>query len=151
MYTNTITIFNRYSSLQGDFWYAKVIENVDLIVDKAAINAKYGTDSTDTAKLHVKYALDEENKINISGYRYYPPKEWENLTNDMLETAITFRSGQKFDFFVEGALEFDAPIDDSNYRNGFYDYMNKQYDNVFAISSSSSPYTIIKHFEIMGK
>lgn len=150
MYTETITLFNRYTSTQGDYWYPKVLENVDLIVDKAAINAKYGTDSSDTAKLHVKYKTVNGN-VDINDYTYYPPKAWEDLTNDELATAITFRSGQSFDFFVLGAFQYTEPIDDSKYRNGFYDYMNKEYDNVFAISSASNPYKVIKHFEIMGK
>lgn len=150
MYLDTITIFNRYSSLQGDFWYSKVLKHVDLVVDKAAINAKYGTDSTDTAKLHVKYVIKDDKKI-INDFTYYPPKEWENLTNDELETAITFRSGQNFDFFILGDFKYSEPIDDANFRNGFYDHMNKLYDNVFAISSASNPYKVIKHFEIMGK
>lgn len=150
MYTNTITLFNRYKSPLGDVWYSKILKNVDLIVDKAAINARYGAESSDTAKLHVRYdGLNED--LFVGGYNYYPPKMWEDLPNDDLVQAITFRSGQSFDFFIEGEYEFLTPIDDNDYKDGFYNYMNKEYDNVFVISSVSSPYKVIKHFEIMGK
>lgn len=151
MYESKITVFNRYVTKQGEYWYAKVLSNVDLIVDKAAVNAVYGTESSDTAKLHIKYENNGEDVVIDGVYKYYPPKAWENLTNDRLEDAITFRSGKDFDFFMEGEYIAENPIDDSEYKDGFYNYINKEYDNVFAISSASNPYKVIKHFEIMGK
>ena len=43
-----------------------------------------------------------------------------------------------------------GPIADADYRNGFYNYMNKHYDNVFAISTVSK-FNLIPHFEIGAK
>ena len=39
----------------------------------------------------------------------------------------------------------------SRVDRGFYDYMNKKYDNVFSISNVGGPYRLIPHFEIGGK
>ena len=39
----------------------------------------------------------------------------------------------------------------SRVDRGFYDYMNKKYDNVLSISNVGGPYRLIPHFEIGGK
>ena len=49
MYEKTITVFNRYKSRFGDTWHPTVITNVNLIVDRASIFAKYGENATDNA------------------------------------------------------------------------------------------------------
>ena len=40
---------------------------------------------------------------------------------------------------------------DDDYRDGFYQYMNNNRDNVYKITSVGGPYTVIQHFEILGK
>ena len=44
----------------------------------------------------------------------------------------------------------DADYQDRRYE-GFYAYMNANKDSVYKITSASDPYTVIPHFEIMGK
>jgi hypothetical protein len=74
-----------------------------------------------------------------------PPKEW-----DRTEDSITFTSGTNFDFFWKGEWT-GGIVSDSDYGpEGFYDYMNRTYDYVFAISSVAM-YSVIPHFEIMGR
>lgn len=41
----------------------------------------------------------------------------------------------------------EGPISDDDYRIGFYNYMNKTHDNVFAISTVSK-FNLIPHFEV---
>ena len=41
--------------------------------------------------------------------------------------------------------------DDYLRQNGFYNYINNQFDFVFKISSVGGPYTVIPHFEILGE
>ena len=44
----------------------------------------------------------------------------------------------------------DGPICDNDYKSGFFNYMNKTYDNVFAITTVSK-FNLIPHFEIAAK
>lgn len=150
MYDKTVTVFNKYEDQTGEiYWYPHVLSGVDLIVDKAANIAKTGLDSADTAKLHIKYHIDDGKKI-IGSLPCLPPKEWERQPNDELSESITFDSG---DFFMEGEYSTD-PIKDSDYtdrvNSGFYDYINKRHDYVFLITNVGGPYTLIPHFEIGG-
>jgi hypothetical protein len=68
-----------------------------------------------------------------------------------LATSLTFSDGQEFDFFIAGEWGDGSPISDDAYGiDGFYNYMNRTFDNVFAITSVGGPYTVIPHFEITG-
>lgn len=146
MYSETITIFNRIHSRNGDIWCPHVLYNVDLIVDKASIKEKMGAESKDSAKLHIKY----DKGLTIQGLKYYPPKEWSNLSNK--EGTITFNDDSNyFDFFIVGEYAGTEQISDNNYSEGFYAAMEKEKDYCFAITSVSSPYKVIPHFEIMAK
>lgn len=151
MYQNTVTIFNRYES-QGEYiWYPHVIKNVDLVIDKGANIVKTGLESADSAKLHIKYHINDDGKM-IGRFLWLSSKEWDSQTNDKLPTTITFTEGQ--DFFWKGEYSENA-VNDVDYQtlkyNGFYDYMNQHYDNVFLITTVGGPYTLIPHFEIGGK
>lgn len=147
MYSETITLFNRHHSRSGDMWYPHVLKNVEFVADKASLSAKLGTESTDNAKLHVKY----EGNLLINGLQYLPPKEWAKQTVDKLADTITFNSDSNyFDFFILG--EYDtAPISDDDFIEGFYNEMQKKKDYCYAITSVSSPYRLIPHFEILAK
>ena len=149
MYKDTVTVFNRYvDSLKNTIWHPHVLSGVNLIVDKAVINAKYGEVSKDNAVLNVKYHI-ADGGIMVGGKLYLPPKEWENQTNDKLSESITFSNeGTEFDFFILGDYESTEPIIDE--YGDFYSDMQKKYDYVFAITSVAK-YSVIPHFEITGK
>lgn len=149
MYSDTVTVFNRYvDSFKNTTWYPSVIKGVNLNIDKAAIVAKYGAESKDNAVLNIHYqAVDGQ--IFLDGKPYLPPKEWDRQTNDKLAESITFTSGKDFDFFMLGEYPTKEPIADDDYVDGFYNYVNDEYDYVFAITSVAK-YTAIPHFEIMG-
>ncbi len=152
MYTDTITLFVRKEGDEGDTWYPSVLRNVHLNMDKAAILAKYGADSADSAVLHIRYRQVGDDKM-VGDKRWLPPKQWETLGNPAKD--ITFTSGNRFDFFWFGDWGNENPVHDSDYAGtsspGFYQYMNKTMDYVFAITSVGGPYSVIPHFEIMGK
>lgn len=148
MYDKTITLFNHYKSRLGDMWYPTVVRNVNLLIDKAAIMAKYGAESKDNAILNIHYQT-VNGQILIDGKPYLSPKEWERQTNDKLAESITFTSGTDFDFFMLGEYPATDPITDDDYIDGFYNYVNDEYDFVFAVTSVAK-YTAIPHFEIMG-
>ena len=109
---------------------------------------KTGLDSADTAKLHIRYKLDNGKKM-IGERKYLEPKEW-NAAEDKTN-MITFSDG---DIFMEGKFPEDVIPDDeytSRVYKGFYDYLNRTKDNVYLITSVGGPYTLIPHFEIGGK
>ncbi len=152
MYNDTVTLFNRYHRRDGDIWYPTILRGVNVNIDKAAIIAKYGAESQDNASLHVRYTTQNGQKT-IGGKIWLPPKSWDMQTNDMLPQTITFSSGTAFDFFCLGEWDGSEPIQDNDYSSdsGFYGYMNRTRDYVFSISSVGGPYSIIPHFEIMGR
>lgn len=144
MYQDTITLFNRKPGDRGnpDAWYPTVIENVNLNVDRAAILAKYGPESQDKAVLFARYSTDGGN-ILVSGKPWTLPKEWSGTAG-----ALTF--GTDGDFFWQGEW-LDGIVTDEQYGSeGFYGYMNRTHDNVFSVTSVAK-YSVIPHFEIMGK
>lgn len=150
MFTDTITVFNYYKdSLKNVTWYPTVIHGVNLLIDKAAIVAKYGAESKDNALLNIHYQT-VDGQIMVDGKPYLPPKEWERQTNDKLPETITFASGTGFDFFMLGEYPEKEPIFDEKFRNGFFEEVKKEYDFVFAITSVGM-YSVIPHFEITGK
>ena len=148
MFSDVVTVFNHYKSRLGDMWYPTVVRNANLLIDKAAIVAKYGAESKDNAILNIHYQT-VDGQIMVDGKPYLPPKEWERQTNDKLAESITFTSGTDFDFFMLGEYPTTNPIADDDYVDGFYNHVNDEYDYVFAITSVAK-YTTIPHFEIMG-
>lgn len=149
MYNNTVTVFNRYKTADGDIWFPSVLRDVDLNADKAAIIAKYGAQSTDAATLHVKYDADGDS-VYIGGKKYLTPKEWNAQEREALADCITFSTGNAFDFFIVGEWQEDETISDNDYLDGFYNFANSRYDYVYAFSSVAM-YSGIPHFEIMAK
>lgn len=159
MYKATVTVFNLYESSTASIWYPHVLTGVDLNTDRGQILKKYGPDSTDNAELHVDFAEMEGQKIIVNGLTgepalntmgeplpWFPPKAWKRQVNDLLDDTITFASG---DFFWDGEWT-GGLVNDEDYRDGFYTYMNSQYDFVYRITSVGGPYTVIPHFEILG-
>lgn len=146
MYDSTITLFNRKKGErgQGDIWYPTVIKNVNLNMGRAAILAKYGAESQDNAVLHIRYTRNGD-KMLVSGKPWMAPKEW-----DQTEDSLTFASGTNFDFFWFGEWTGGIVSDEDYGDEGFYNYMNRTHDFVFAVSSVAI-YSVIPHFEIMGK
>lgn len=151
MYKDTVTLFNRYTTKDRKIvWYPTVLRGVNLNVDKASIVAKYGSNSQDNAVLNVKYHSGDD-AVMVSDKKYLLPKEWCKQTEDVLAESLTFTTGkEEFDFFYEGEWKSDEPVLDEDYTSGFYSYMNKNYDNVFAITSVSK-FSAIPHFEVVGK
>ena len=149
MYADTITLFNRRSGTDGDVWFPTILRGVDLNNDKAAIVAKYGEQSADNARLHIKFT-ESNGSTFVGEKRYYPPKEWANLEADEQKDSITFAGGSAFDFFILGVWDDSQPIDDDGWLDGFYNYMNARFDYVFSITSVAK-YSVIPHFEIMAK
>lgn len=151
MYNDTVTLFNRKAGRTGDIWYPTVLCNVQLIVDKSAILAKYGAEAQDRATLHVRYDFHDGGKKMVGQKQWLPNREWIAL--DDPSHAVTFSDGVAFDFFWWGDWGNETPVKDADYLStgDFYSYMKQKYDYVFSISSVGGPYRAIPHFEIIGK
>lgn len=149
MYSDTITLFNRYEQTDGIMWYPTILEKVDLNVDRAAVIARYGEQTADNAMLHVR-CRPVGADVYIGEKLYLPPKLWANQNVDELAGSVTFTGGVGFDFFIAGRWEESEPISDNEFLDGLYNYMNKRYDYVFSISSVAL-YSVIPHFEIAAK
>lgn len=147
MYSDIVTLFNRYESRRGDLWYPTVLKGVDLNIDKAAVLAKYGPESNDTARLHVKYRT-ENGLVYVGDKIWLPPKEWEEQTNDVMPKSITFTEGTAFDFIWVGEWTEGIVKEEDYLPDGFYAYMNKHHDYVLAVSSVAK-YSVIPHFELL--
>jgi len=149
MYTDTITLFNRFGKESTGFtWFPTVLRSVDLNIDKGAQIQRMGTDKADTAKLHIKYVKEGEIVV-VGSKEYLPPKEWINRKKE--STTLTFNEG--IDFFILGEYP-EVPIKDDYYisragANGFFDHLNRSKDFVFKITNVGL-YKLIPHFEIGG-
>lgn len=150
MYTDTITLFNRHKSGTVDMWYPTVLYNVNLNIDRASVIAKYGAESSGNAILGVKYHVVDGNKM-IGDKIWLPPKKWASQNEDSLSTSLTFATGNEASFFIIGESECESPISDEEYRDGFYNYMNKSHDYAFSVVSVNGPYSVIPHLEIVAK
>lgn len=148
MYKDTVTLFNRYVDIMGNtLWFPHVLTNTNVIIDKSVINSRYGGESKDNAVLNVKYHVVDSKKM-VSNKMYLSPKEWERQVNDDLPNSITFTSGNDFDFFMLGDYGSEEVIEDE--KGTFYREIQQEYDNVFAVTSVAE-YSVIPHFEILGK
>lgn len=150
MYNDTITVFNRCETLDGIVWYPSVISNVDFNADRANIVATYGGESAENATLHIRCDADNVIECKYGRKPFMYPKEWRNLYSDVMQNYITFSSGTNFDFFMLGEWPSEEPISDDAYVDGFYNYLNRYRDNVYAITKMAI-FSVIPHIEIMGK
>ena len=155
MYKDTITLFNRSKGENSDTWYAHILPNVDFNADRANIIRIYGEDSSDRAALHirVKRCVCGCTQINTCGgfLPYYTPKAWEKLTEENRAKSIKLSSGKDFDFFVLGKVVDDGmAINDGDYTEGLYSFMNAEYSHCYAITNAAD-YSIIPHVEVTAK
>lgn len=148
MYHDTVTIFTRNRSRLGDMWYPTILHDVNVNTDRANIVSRYGEQAADSAVLNVMYEEFDGQK-RIEGKRFLKPKEWDAQVNDDIADSITFHTGEDFDIFYLGIFSSE-PIADDDYDEGFYDFMQANFDDVYAITGYSE-FSVIPHFEIIGR
>lgn len=147
MYSDTITLFNRYETREGTLlWFPHVLKNVDLVVNKASVMEKLGAENQDSAVLNIRYTPSESGPV-VQGKPYLAPKEWHRKTNDELGEYITFNAdANSFDFFILGEYPEDTIVDGDG---TFFELMEEEVE-CYAIKSASNPYKLIPHFEILA-
>ena len=147
MHDQVVTIFNRFDAQDDTLYYASVIENVNLRVDKKAAISKSGLKDADAMWCSIRYYKDS-NGIEIDGKKHLSPIEWKRQVSDEREQSLTFAEG--LDILLDGAWDGPAVISDSDYRAiGFLSWLRKNYDGVYLINSAAR-YDVIPHFELGG-
>lgn len=156
LYQDKITLFNRcVREDESVVWYPTVIDGVHLILDRAKIVAMYGESASDNAMVNIRYSGNRFSPF-VAGKPFLSPKEFRKLPWYEAENYITFAFGEDFDFIAsgmnDGIVENGNFVADDVYLSfgGFFGYMNKNYDNVFAITGFSQ-YNLIPHFSITAR
>jgi len=150
VYDKTITVFSRKKQGKDTVWYATVMDGVsitDTVVESENGQAREHTG--DNVRVVVRTQPESDGTVFVSGKEYLNPKEWNRA--DAISDSFSLKSGSDFDFFIYGDYdEFDGAKDSLYEPNGFYQYMRKNYDRVYVISSVAL-FTVLPHFEIGGR
>lgn len=139
MFIDTVTIFNYYEDKKQGIamWYPTVLDGVELQVTKGINISKSGNDKADSASLHIKINPDIRQI-------YKRPMEYKAL-----EDKQGYFTLKPDDFFLSGSYD-NAPINEEDYPNGFFEYMKANYDDVYNITTVDV-FKTIPHFEVGGK
>ena len=153
IYKQTATVFNRRDIGGVTYWYAVVIPNVHLVTDMSIIISTYGEQSQDNAMLHIRYTRSGKDALiqTDSGIlTYMTPKVFQR--DGVFGENITFASGDDFDFIMAGEYPglVGSLINDEEYPKGFFNYVNKEFDEVYAISRAAK-FELIPHFELTAR
>ena len=151
IYKQTVSLFNRVDVNGEMFWYVSVLSGVHLKIDRSVIVSTYGEQAQDNAMLHIMYSPSGNDAVvklaDGSSKIYLPPKAFRSFGSP--SENITFAYGDNFDFIMAGVYD-ESVVEDGDYKHGFYNYMNKTYDNIFAITNCSK-FNLIPHFEITAR
>lgn len=169
MHDRTITVFNHH----GGVWYPHVIRNADLIATESkGHTAMFDQTNADSVEIIVRFrkargrVVDSEGNAIVDRFknvlvwgapftaietdagakRYLRPKEYGACADPA--DCITFTP--ETDFILDGEWPDAAPIPDSDYENGLYDYMNAERDGVYMLTHATQ-YRLLPHFEIGGR
>lgn len=135
-YKDTVTVYNRTDGAAGGSkWYPTVLEHVRLLVTKGANVDKNGSESADTARLHIRAGTNDLIKP------YMEPKAWQAAA----EKAESFTLAPDTDFFVAG----DTSVEDTT-QEDFYGHMVSKYDQCYKVTNVDT-YMLIPHLEVGGK
>ena len=141
MFKDTVTLFNFYEDKDTGQcrWYPKVLNGVELQTAKGIVAGTKGEETADKASLHIPYSGEK-----VCGYDYQKPLAWRQREDKLGILTIA-----ENDFFAEGTFDVGI-VDESDYPEGFYEYMRNRYDDVYNITSVNR-YDTIPHFEVGGK
>lgn len=142
MFDRTVTIINQKNGV----WFPHVLHNAQISTDRGYIVRQYGADCSDGISVFLHYEATDDG-LMIEGYKYCAPIEYASDADPT--KSITFRGGTNFDIIYVG--EYVNTENDSDYAKGFYEYMRKHYDGVYAISNVAGAFMNIPHFEITGR
>lgn len=137
-YIDTVTLYNRnLDKTSGhEIWFPTLLENVSLVITNGTNVSNIGKQDADAAKLLI--AINKFPKL------YVEPAEWKRISEADKEKYMTFTAAE--DFYVEGNT-----VDVEIKKEGFYEWMRKNHNNVFKISGVTRYKVIMPHLEVGGK
>ena len=148
MYEDVVTVFDRRRTEDGRIlWYPTVIEGVHVDASFAAGEAGYGRSRDCKAAVLIPY-IRMEGAPTVAGKLVLPPRLWRQV--DLPEMYVTFAGGEDFDFFVTEDWQSTDPVADDAYEGGFYGYMARTRDGVFAVAAVCR-YDALPHYEVTGR
>lgn len=139
---DTVTLFNREYDvdMETETWLPTVLNNVNLQISKGANIEKNGLSDADSVRLF----LDESS----TSKKFLMPKEWGNLGALNKANYYTAASDESHpDFFVKGDL---SELNIAGIDN-LYEYMLKNYDDVYRVTTVDRYEKVMAHMEIGGK
>lgn len=144
MFDRTITLFCYHE--KTNMWNATTIPDVTVKNVRSSDLTVNGIKSTDEVKFIIQ--CDENRKLRTEDgvKKYIEPKAYNHA--DDISDKITFNPER--DFIYIGKWEDTQNISANAYENGLYDAMNREYDNVFLVSSFAV-YGLLPHMEVGGK
>ncbi len=145
MFDRTITLYN-FKKADG-MWYGNVIEGCTLTSTDSLSNTARGMNNSGNLSIHIHCNSDKTLK-NSSGAlrRAVPPKEYQSLHSVVNEITFT----PEVDFIVADRAMNELMVSDDSFENGFYNYMNQKYDDVYMITNATW-YNLIPHFVLGGR
>ena len=143
MFDTTVTIFNQ----QNGVWYPHIIHHAQISRDRGYLIRAYGAESNDSIAVFVHYGVNNGSLTIDDTYDYVAPIEYDSVADP--SKSITFRGGTKFDIIFVG--EYSTVENDSSYQKGFFEYMKRTYDGVYAVNNVAGAFMNIPHFEITGR
>ena len=147
MYEDVVTVFNRRVEDGKTRWYPTVIEGVHLAENCGAAEAGYGRGRDCRAAVLIPY-VRMEGAPYAAGKLVLPPKLWRRV--EQPEMYVAFAGGEDFDFFITEDWQSTDPVDDGTFDGGFYGYMARTRDDVFAVAAVCR-YDALPHYEVVGR
>ena len=146
MFDRTITLFN-FHKPSGN-WYPTVIAGVDIQIESGMSPATPGVQNdAHVASVLIPSKKDKSIVLQDKSVKsYLGPKAYARCEDP--EGHFTFQLDK--DFFYEGEWPDLNPVSDDDYDEGFYNEVNKLYDDVFSVKTAAF-YGLIPHFEIGGR
>lgn len=142
MFGRDVTIFSK----QGAIWYPRVFNDAQVAEDRGYIRRVYGETSNEVVSVHIKRI----NGLAEGKYTVYEPKAW-NALQTIPTDAVSFKDEDVI--MLADWSEVDntlSPISDDDYAKGFYNWLRKTHDCVYAITNTAK-FTALPHWEIAGR
>lgn len=179
MYRDTITLFNLYNGIWRATVLRNVDLNADRAAilarygaessDRAKLHVAFQPNADGTITIGGNVYVKPEDYKGEAGtitfasgnlFSFFSSFAWDGDEDGILYSFGTFDpwnsvkklDGGTFNPWNTGDV-YDGNhilIDDGAYDEGFYNYMNSKYGDIFAVSNVAR-YSVIPHFEVMGK
>lgn len=151
MHNVTLTYFCHHKG--AGIWYPTVIPGTDVHSGLSYMVRSYGAEFSDDVAIHIPYRTSTTGARIVANKQVLSRKEWDALTTGQ-NGYLTIKGGGDADAIWLGDYStvdpLLTPISDSDYASGFFDWLKKTKDGVFAVSKVSD-YSLIPHYEILAK